>query len=175
MTYLHKMNREVGSRRYTVHSSWGPWIVELTDGGVRRIQLPASPPPRGTAFEWEPPSGTSGEDRRSLGRLMNALCCSITGIRKVAAPAMDPGEASAFRRLVWGEMRRIPRGRVKNYGEIAAAIGSERACRAVGGACAANPLPVLIPCHRVVGKRSRGGYSSGAAWKEFLLAIEEGK
>lgn len=70
-------------------------------------------------------------------------------------------------------MLRIPPGETRSYGEIAAALGQPLASRAVGGACGANPIPVLVPCHRVLAANGRlGGFSGGLDWKRRLLAIE---
>jgi len=63
---------------------------------------------------------------------------------------------TAFQQRVWRALRRIPPGRVKTYGELARALGTS--ARAVGGACRANPIPILIPCHRVVSARGDGGF-----------------
>lgn len=82
-------------------------------------------------------------------------------------------QGSAFERAVWDEMRRIPYGATRRYGDIAAVI--DGVARAVGGACGANPIPILIPCHRVVAAGGRlGGYSGrgGAATKRALLVLE---
>ncbi len=88
-------------------------------------------------------------------------------------PPLDLSVGTKFRRLVWAELRRIPRGGSRSYGEIAAELGKRRAARAVGGACGANPIPVLIPCHRVIAANgSLGGFSGGLEWKRRLLAIE---
>lgn len=68
---------------------------------------------------------------------------------------------------------KIRAGRTQSYGEIAAEIGRPNAVRAVGGACGANPWPVLIPCHRVLAaNRKLGGFSGGLDWKIKLLARE---
>lgn len=78
-----------------------------------------------------------------------------------------------FQLRVWEALRRIPPGQTRTYGEIAQAIGRPRAARAVGQACAANPLPLLIPCHRVIGSGGRlGGYQPGPKYKQRLLAWE---
>jgi len=70
-------------------------------------------------------------------------------------------------------MLKISPGRAKSYGEIAAAIGKPKAVRAVGGACGANPIPVLVPCHRVLAANQKlGGFSGGLEWKRKLLARE---
>jgi methylated-DNA-[protein]-cysteine S-methyltransferase len=79
---------------------------------------------------------------------------------------------STFEQRVWTAMRRIPYGKTQCYGDLAAAIGS--AARAVGGACGRNPIPIVIPCHRVLAKAGLGGYSGqgGLATKQTLLSLE---
>ncbi|MDD2794248.1 methylated-DNA--[protein]-cysteine S-methyltransferase [Acidocella sp.] len=80
---------------------------------------------------------------------------------------------SAYRRKVWAALRRIPAGETRNYGDIAAEAGGS--ARSVGGANAANPIPILIPCHRVVGTSDLGGYSGGEGLetKRALLELEK--
>ena len=78
-----------------------------------------------------------------------------------------------FQQSVWHALRKISPGKTKSYGEIAAAIGRPQAVRAVGGACGANPVPVLVPCHRVLAANQKlGGFSGGLEWKRSLLARE---
>ena len=78
-----------------------------------------------------------------------------------------------FQKSVWNELYRIPYGETRTYGEIADAVGSPKAFRAVGMACNRNPIAIIIPCHRVIGKdKSLTGYAGGLAVKEFLLALE---
>lgn len=81
-------------------------------------------------------------------------------------------DAPPFHRRVWRELRAIPWGATRTYGEIAAAAGSPRASRAVGQACAANRLALVIPCHRVVGSAGPGGFAWGPEWKVRLLQLE---
>ena len=85
---------------------------------------------------------------------------------------LDP-RGTAFELRVWTALRTIPYGETRSYGAIAAAIGSPRAARAVGMANHRNPLPILIPCHRVIGvDGSLTGYAGGLAAKRRLLALE---
>jgi O-6-methylguanine DNA methyltransferase len=78
-----------------------------------------------------------------------------------------------FQKAVWNALRKISPGKTKSYGEIARAIGRPKAVRAVGGACGANPVPVLVPCHRVLAADGKiGGFSGGLARKRALLARE---
>jgi methylated-DNA-[protein]-cysteine S-methyltransferase len=80
-----------------------------------------------------------------------------------------------FQLRVWEALRRIPYGARRSYQQIAAEIGDLRAARAVGAANGRNPLPILIPCHRVVGSTGKlTGFGGGLEWKQFLLDLEAG-
>ena len=88
-------------------------------------------------------------------------------------PPLDLGGHTPFRRKVWAEMQRIRRGETVSYSKLAERIGDRKAVRAVGGACGANPIPLIIPCHRVLAAGQRlGGFSGGLEWKRKLLAVE---
>lgn len=111
--------------------------------------------------------------------LRDALAFVRTVIEGRAAgkgPAVHPAvfaQATPFQQAIWRAMRRIPRGSTETYAEVARQAGRPRAVRAAGGACGANPLPLFIPCHRVVAANGRlGGFSSGLGWKQWLLAVE---
>jgi AraC family transcriptional regulator of adaptative response/methylated-DNA-[protein]-cysteine methyltransferase len=81
---------------------------------------------------------------------------------------------TVFQRRVWDELRRIPRGETRTYGEIARAIGAPAAVRAVGSACGANPVALVVPCHRAVRTDGGlGGYAWGVRRKKKLLALEK--
>lgn len=101
-----------------------------------------------------------------------ALKAVLAGRAPENVPPLDlPG--TEFQKRVWTALRRIAPGRTKSYGEIAQAIGKPKAFRAVGGACGANPVPVLVPCHRVLAANGKiGGFSGGLSWKRELLARE---
>jgi len=79
-------------------------------------------------------------------------------------------EGSEFQKKVWEIVRGIPYGAVRTYGEIAEILNTSP--RAVGMALSKNPLPIYIPCHRVIAKEGLGGFSEGLAWKKFLLKVE---
>jgi len=90
-------------------------------------------------------------------------------------PPLDLSAGTDFQRAVWEALRRIPPGQTRGYGEVAGEIGSPRAARAVGQACGANPIPLLIPCHRVLAAGGKlGGFSGGLDWKRLLLKREAG-
>jgi O-6-methylguanine DNA methyltransferase len=101
-----------------------------------------------------------------------ALKKVLTG-KKPKLPPLDWTGKTEFQKTVWRAMLKISTGKTKSYGEIAAVIGNPKAVRAVGGACGANPVPVLVPCHRVLAANKKlGGFGSGLDWKRKLLARE---
>ena len=80
----------------------------------------------------------------------------------------------AFRRAVWHQMTLIPYGETRSYGDLARALGDRTLAQAVGAACGRNPLPVVVPCHRVVGADgSLVGFGGGLPRKRFLLDLEQ--
>lgn len=106
-------------------------------------------------------------------RTTAALHQLLAGQPPEKLPPIDLSAGSAFQRRVWEVLRTIPRGKTRTYSEVAAAIGRPKAVRAVGGACGANPVPVLVPCHRVLAAHGGlGGFSGGLDWKRTLLARE---
>ena len=101
-----------------------------------------------------------------------ALKHILAGREPKHLPPLDLA-GTAFQKSVWIALRKIAFGKTKSYGEIARAIGRPKAVRAVGGACGANPVPVLVPCHRVLAANKKlGGFSGGLDWKRKLLARE---
>jgi AraC family transcriptional regulator of adaptative response/methylated-DNA-[protein]-cysteine methyltransferase len=113
--------------------------------------------------------------RRDEGRLGSAVA-TILAYLDGALPHIDLPldiRATAFQRAVWEELRRIPYGETRSYGEIAEALGAPRAVRAVGRACATNPVALIVPCHRVVREDGTlSGYRWGLARKQALLERE---
>jgi len=86
---------------------------------------------------------------------------------------LDLREGTGFQRRVWEEIRRIPYGQVWSYKRVAEVVGNPKAPRAVGGALRANPIPIIIPCHRVIASDGTlGGYSLGLDVKRWLLGLE---
>lgn len=121
-------------------------------------------------------------ERFPRGRCVRGDAAFVARVRAVLAcvdgAAVDPGlpfdvRGTAFQQRVWQALQRIPAGRTIDYASLAARLGSPRGARAVAAACAANPLAVLVPCHRVVrGDGSLAGYRWGVAKKRALLRRE---
>lgn len=105
-----------------------------------------------------------------------ALKRALAGRAPRVLPPLDLGAGTEFQRSVWQRLLKIPCGETRSYGEIARALKNPRASRAVGSACGANPIPVLVPCHRVLAANHKiGGYSGGLDWKRKLLWREESR
>ena len=82
-------------------------------------------------------------------------------------------QGTEFQKKVWQQLEAIPYGETRSYGQIAAAVGNPKACRAVGGANHNNPIAIVIPCHRVIGANGKlTGYGGGLDIKEKLLKLE---
>ncbi len=112
-----------------------------------------------------PPGGTRG----LLERYFYGERVSFSGV------PLDLVCGTAFQQDVWRKLMEIPYGEVRSYGWVAREMGRPRAVRAVGGACGQNPLPPIVPCHRVVGSRGKlTGYSGpgGISLKKRLLELE---
>lgn len=127
-----------------------------------------------TALTWTRPA-------RRVPPLDNEEIAAVIGqLRRYAAGEpvrwrvrLDWGGAPEFYRRVWRVLRRIPYGQTRSYRWVARQLGCPSAARAVGRACAANPIPIIVPCHRVVAADgSLGGFSGGLKRKRMLLALE---
>jgi methylated-DNA-[protein]-cysteine S-methyltransferase len=82
-------------------------------------------------------------------------------------------DGTVFQKKIWSALKRVPFGRLLSYGELAEKAGYPGAARAVGGAVGSNPLPFVIPCHRVIASGKRlGGFGPGPGWKKKLLTLE---
>jgi methylated-DNA-[protein]-cysteine S-methyltransferase len=87
---------------------------------------------------------------------------------------LDLADAPEFFARVWTELRKVPRGETISYGELARRSGNPRAARAVGTAMATNPVPIIVPCHRVIrSDGSIGGFGGGLAMKQRMLELEK--
>ena len=102
-----------------------------------------------------------------------ALRQALAGKTPGRLPPLDLSSGTEFQRCVWNALRKIPSGQTKSYAQVAQSIDRPGAVRAVGQACGANPIPVVIPCHRVLAAGGKlGGFSSGLDWKRKLLSRE---
>lgn len=160
--------------RYTLVSTPLGWTaVGMTERGVRAVTLPAQD--RSVAIErLQRIAGSSATPISSdeAASLEGPLRTLLDGDRDGAGLPLDPA-GTTFQRSVWEAIAAIPRGETRSYQWIAERIGRPRAARAVGQAVGANPLPMVVPCHRVITASGRvGGFAGGAELKRALLAEE---
>ncbi len=147
----------------------GEFIARYSEKGLTEINFPAVGRASLRAVKKEiVPAKIRGWHRATEAVLEKILAGGEPG----QFPPLDLA-GTEFQKSVWNALRKISSGKTKSYGEIARAIGRPRAVRAVGGACGANPVPVLVPCHRVLAANQKpGGFSGGLDWKRKLLAVE---
>ncbi len=113
------------------------------------------------------------EDSSALREIRQSIASFLSGKGNLARVPVDL-RGTVFQRRVWQALSRIPRGETRTYGEIARAIGNPAAVRAVGSACGANPVALVVPCHRAVRTDGGlGGYAWGIARKKRLLELEK--
>jgi len=151
----------------------GVVLVAATDRGVCSIKLGESPRKLRRLLAEEFSEAELVEDARALAGVRKSIADFLRGETSLARVPVDV-RGTAFQRKVWEELRRIPRGETRSYAEIARAIGSPGAQRAVGSACGANPAAIIIPCHRALrSDGGLGGYAWGVERKKKLLEIEK--
>ncbi|WP_181869992.1 methylated-DNA--[protein]-cysteine S-methyltransferase [Halomonas sp. DQ26W] len=121
--------------------------------------------------EDEPDPEAARRDDTALEEARRQVEGYLAGRRRSFSLPLAPG-GSDFQRDVWSALLRIPYGESRTYGELAHRLRHEGAARAVSAAALANPVPLLIPCHRVVAADGLGSYSGGQALKDSLLSIE---
>ena len=139
------------------------WQMALAEesGALTRLFLPGEGIPR--LVSRETPLLSKGRDE---------ILAYLRGERHSFDLPLDP-MGTPFQQAVWAELRRIPYGETRSYAQVAAGIGKPKAVRAVGQANHRNPLPIFIPCHRVIGASGKlTGYGGGLDLKEKLLELE---
>jgi len=146
-----------------VETTWGAIEVELAARKVVRCSLPflSTQPEQSFAIK------TGGDAS------VSTFIADLFSGKKTKIPATGKLAGTDFQQHVWRAIFDIPLGQTKTYGELAKSIGRPNAIRAVGSACGKNPVPLFIPCHRVVGSHGGfGGFSAGLPWKQLLLSVE---
>jgi O-6-methylguanine DNA methyltransferase len=163
-----------GARRAVEGDSQGFMGAMRDKNSGRSLSVPSASDSRLHRLAF---SGAHRDAATKLARWLEvtetALQQALRGSVPETLPPFDLGAGTAFQQSVWETLRRIPGGRTMTYGEVAKAIGRPQAMRAVGQACGSNPIPVLIPCHRVLAAHGGiGGFSGGLHWKIKLLGRE---
>lgn len=161
---------------YTVVASpLGRLLVARTERGICAINLGNSERALEAELRREFPAADLHRDRNGLNKWVRVLLQHLAGRQRELDLPLDV-QGTAFQCRVWESLRRIPFGRTRSYAQIARAVGQPGAARAVGHACATNPVPLVIPCHRVVrGNGALGGYRLGLERKRVLLELEKAR
>jgi methylated-DNA-[protein]-cysteine S-methyltransferase len=164
----------------TFDSPIGWLVVAESDDGIALVGfLGRDRPPEDTAVsavlrEYPGRTVAPGSDSGLLGKTKAYILAYLNGRAPIPEVPLDLGKGTPFDRSVWGEIASIGFGESRTYGQIAGRLNAARASRAVGRACGRNPVPILIPCHRVLGSGGKmGGYSGGLHIKRALLELEK--
>lgn len=157
----------------TTDSPFGPLLLAATSRGVVRIGLPSQDREGLLEDLAQRVSPRVLEAPEKLDAARRELDLYFAGrLREFEIP-LDWRLSRDFRRRALRAVARIPYGETRSYTEIAAAAGNRRAMRAAGTACGANPLPIVVPCHRVLRSGGAlGGYGGGLSMKQGLLRLE---
>ena len=151
-----------------VDSRLGPVLIAADEQGLREISFQEGLNPLMPPAGWVEDQGFLEEPARQL---QSYLAGNLRRFDLRLAPGGTP-----FQQKVWYALKEIPYGRTITYSELAQSIGRPTACRAVGAANGRNPLPIVLPCHRVIGSNGTlTGYGAGLRFKEALLQLERQK
>jgi methylated-DNA-[protein]-cysteine S-methyltransferase len=149
-----------------IQTKLGAFRAQYSSRGVTALDLPRR---TGT-----PPRPTVKKTPSFIRKLAQQLRQYATGESVRWSVPVDLSSGTSFQQKVWRALTKIPRGETRPYRWVAQKIGKPKASRAVGAACGANPLPVIVPCHRVVASDgSLGGFGGGLPMKKRLLALEK--
>ena len=156
----------MGLLTYTMMKSpIGPLMLAGDEHGLRLVHFMTGRRPKSPQRDWT-------EDKTPFKEVVRQLGAYFDGkLKDFDLPLILDG--SAFQLLVWNNLRKIPYGETISYGQLAKRIGSPDAARAVGLANGSNPIPIIIPCHRVIGSNGDlTGFGGGLPLKKKLLALE---
>jgi O-6-methylguanine DNA methyltransferase len=138
------------------------WRLTASVSGLRAIDFDLS----------RPPQGRRNDHNHFLLEAVRQLRGYLAGTLRRFDLGLDM-QGTDFQKRVWNELQSIAFGETRSYSQVAAAIGAPRAVRAVGAANGANPVPIVVPCHRVIGASGKlVGYGGGLALKQRLLELE---
>jgi len=169
---MARRTKESPEKLYSSTLGWGGLafrVISSLDGlrGIELAPIPAEKVAQKLRARILPDDGPNEEVLDQLHRYFR-------GELRAFSLAMDV-RGTPFQRSVWAAVSEIPYGETVSYSELAASIARPKALRAVGQAVAANPTPIVVPCHRVIGKSGRlVGFSGGLPLKERLLMLEQG-
>ena len=157
-------------------SPLGPLWIAVGPRGVVNIHYGVTPDPRELARITRAYGPGVLPDRRSCDRVLTELDQYFAGRRKRFDVEVDLAPLTPFQQRILMATARVPYGELTTYKVVARQAGNEQASRAAGAALGANPIPIVVPCHRIVAADGTlGGYAGGLPAKRRLLALERGK
>jgi O-6-methylguanine DNA methyltransferase len=161
-------------RAMIFRSPWGWMGIAESPKGIQTIVLPKRSK-RAVESDLNMQSIGSLQQGESaqLEETRRQLLDYLAGRRNTFDVPLDLSQGTSFQRQVWRTLQRVPYGKLRSYQWIAARVGGRHYARAVGNAVGANPLPIIVPCHRIVAHdASLGGFSGGLSIKRKLLSLE---
>lgn len=158
-------------------TSWGWMGLAVREGAIAAVALPCGSPEEVQAIlqRKAPNTGLDSKPDPAAREYFNLLVSYLNGdLRELSIPYIVPNWTTPFQRRVWEIVRNIPYGQTRSYGWIAAEAGIPKGPRAVGQAVGRNPVPLIVPCHRVLAADgSIGGFTGGIEIKRKLLELEK--
>lgn len=171
---IHGTEVTMGRQAILFKTPWGWMGVSETDRGLDAVALPQTSKRRAAEILHlgvKSPYCLNESPRLAAAR--RQLMEYLSGTRRTFDVPFDLGAGTAFQRRVWRTLLRVPYGKLRSYQWLALRVGGPQYARAVGGAVGANPLPIVIPCHRIVARDATlGGFSGGLPTKRKLLGLE---
>ena len=156
----------------TFHSPLGCILLASTGRGLCSVKIGDTPEALVKTLSAEFSEADLRQDGKALKTEKDQVLAFLSGDATLAKLPLDI-RGTVFQQRVWTALRQIPRGETRTYKDIASAIGAPKAVRAVGSACGANPVALVIPCHRALRTDGGlGGYAWGLERKQKLLKIE---
>lgn len=146
-----------------LRSPWGTLAAWHSETGLTRLDYDWRGPAPAALFAC---SGRAAVLRDALNSYFAGEPVTFDAV------TLDLSAGTPFQQEVWRAIRAVPRGETWSYGTVARRVGKPGAARAIGQAMGANPIPIVVPCHRVIGVNGLGGYTGGLEWKRRLLSLE---
>jgi O-6-methylguanine DNA methyltransferase len=164
-----KSKTDAGYYQLVARTNDGDFTAIYSPQGLISLSFPDSSKPPTEGHPTEVPLSIQAWHEVTTRALEHVLA----GRKPEQLPPLDLHSGTQFQIEVWQALCRLGPGQTASYSAIARSLGRPKAARAVGAACGANPIPVLVPCHRVLAVNQRlGGFSGGLGWKKTLLTRE---
>ena len=160
----------------TFQSPIGEILATRSEKGLNLVAFPKGKWQRFLAALKREESLDLKKDDKRFSSLKRDLKSYFSGRRVRFSESLDLTGGTAFQKRVWKAMLKIPSGETRSYGWLARQVGGRSKARAVGAACGSNPIPIIVPCHRVLRENGDlGGYGGGLSVKRKLLKLEGAK